>query len=281
MELTAIEQDRQHVTTATGERKYRIRTAVTSKGELPYPQIFLFEVNDPIDVSLDTFIRIATISDLEEYKPSRSDALHLGSMYYLDAEFTVDFDNLNAAVQAKSQIYSRIDGLTKDWYTYSTKFYGVDDPSSHPTVAPEFEQQLVDDYTAARTTRQTAETDLATAETAVTTAKDASDTQQSIVDIYEKETDFCVKWTEFWGTPPTTQDPAYPANQVLLNDFCAAASSGYASARALKQVKDADYNAAVQAKITADATLAKAQTDEAAALAAVLAVCPTFDPTSV
>ena len=156
MELTGIEQDRQHVTTATGERKYRIRTAVTSKGELPYPQIFLFQINDTVDISLDTFIRIATISDLEEYKPSRSDALQLGSSYYLDAEFIVDFDQLNIAVQAKAQIYSRIDSLTKDWYTYSTQFHGIDDPSAHPSVAPEFEQQLIDDYVAARTTRQTA-----------------------------------------------------------------------------------------------------------------------------
>lgn len=63
--------------------------------------------------------------------------------------------------------------------------------------------------------------------------------------------------------------------------FCAAASANYTAAIGQKQLKDQGVADAVTAKEEAEASLVVAQEIEDTALAAVMAVCPTFDPLSV
>ena len=70
-----------------------------------------------------------------------------------------------------------------------------------------------------------------------------------------------------------------------LNDacaaFCGAATASYNVAAAEKSLKDIEVANAVTAKENANAVLVAAQTAEDAALTAILALCPTFDPNSV
>ncbi|RLI88037.1 MAG: hypothetical protein DRP01_00355 [Archaeoglobales archaeon] len=63
--------------------------------------------------------------------------------------------------------------------------------------------------------------------------------------------------------------------------FCAAAAANYTAALGQKQAKDQAVATSVTAKEEAEASLVVAQEAEDTALAAVVAVCPTFDPLSV
>ena len=198
MEYTALEQDRQQVTLPDGTRPYRIRTVVTSPGELPQYQIFVFTIADPADVALDTFTRVGTPRDLQTLAVNRATAVASGDTYYLDAEFSVDFDNLTDAVLAKDAIYSKVDTLSSDWYLYKTDFYAIDSLSSHPSVSPAFKQQLQDDFTAARSARQLAESELSAAEDAVTSAESAVADAQSHVDLMEEAVNYCNQFTSNW-----------------------------------------------------------------------------------
>jgi len=204
MEYTALEQDRQQITLPDGTRPYRIRTVVTSPGELPQYQIFVFTIADPADVALDTFTRVGTPRDLQTLAVSRAAAIAAGDTYYLDAEFSVNFDKLTDAVLAKDAIYSKVDTLSSDWYLYKTSFYAVDSMSSHPSVSPAFVQQLEDDFTSARSARQLAEVELTAAEAAVTAAQSAASDAQSLVDLMEEAVNYCTQFTSNW----TTYQPA-------------------------------------------------------------------------
>lgn len=68
---------------------------------------------------------------------------------------------------------------------------------------------------------------------------------------------------------------------TALANFCAGAATGYSAAVNDKNNKDLDVANAQTAKEKADASVATAQANEDAALAAIKAVCPTFDPSSV
>lgn len=345
MEYTSVEQDRQEILLSDGVTKvYRIRTAVVDKGELPFIQIFVFKIEDEIDSSTDTFTRVGTPYDLETYATSRPTAITNGDDYYLAAEFTRDFTGLETAKQAKDAIYSRIDTLASTWFDYITNFRGVDDISSHPSVSPEFEQQLKDAYADAKADRIQAESDLEDADEALEDAQTAADNAAAIEAIYKDEVDFCIEsyngyWTDFlavsnqlytdsnvfftamvaafnawssvdsdspWPAVPstgtsqaarTTMHTAMVEYQLDLNiynssssggslaasflAFCQDANNEYSIAQNNKVARDADVAAAVTAKKEAEAVVTSAQVAEAAALAAVLAVCPDFDPLSV
>lgn len=79
----------------------------------------------------------------------------------------------------------------------------------------------------------------------------------------------------------STSEPYVAQLDAAFNTFCSGASTGYATAVADKNVKDLAVANAQTAKEKADASVATAQANEDAALAAIKAVCPTFDPSSV
>jgi hypothetical protein len=79
----------------------------------------------------------------------------------------------------------------------------------------------------------------------------------------------------------STSEPYMSLLDTALSDFCAAATLGYSTAVNEKNNKDLAVANAQTAKEKADASVATAQANEDAALAAIKAVCPTFDPSSV
>jgi hypothetical protein len=79
----------------------------------------------------------------------------------------------------------------------------------------------------------------------------------------------------------TTGAPARTAVASGLQTFCATAAGNSSSSYNAKVAAESDVADAVLNKKEAEATLVSAQAAEAAALAAVMEVCPTFDPASV
>ncbi len=369
MEYTTVEQDCYEALLSGGEKRYRIRTTAIDAGDLPQVQIFVFEIGDTADASTDSFTRIGTPYDLDTYEIDRGTAITAGNAYYLDNSFTVDFEDLDTATEAKAAILSRLDTLTNTWATYDTDFKAVEEETSHPSVSPEFEQQLKDAYKEAKEERIEDEENVEDKEEDVETQQDLLDAAIQVEQIYEDDKDFCdeskdVHWADYKGkvntfysgyiaasapnnitgkslamidgmiraynaiivqesgaavypSAPDTTDPILntiltqmrddiqtfetyinstfmPATsdrrtadnlQVRLDDsfsdFCTTNSANYAAAIGQKNVQQDLLASAVIAKEEAEAELAAALVAEAAALAAVLAICPDFDPDSV
>lgn len=203
MVKTTVEQDRSEVI-ISGSKKYRIRTAIVEKGELPQLQVFVFLIGDPVDPATDTFVRVGSPYDIQNIPTDRTTAIDAGNENYLSGEFTRDFDNLETAKQAKDLIYSRIDTLVNTWFDYISNFYGEDQLSAHPTADVSYEQQLKDTYKDAKDVRKEAETNLETANSDLEAAQDAADAASAIVQIYAAEKDFCAEanavfWADFLG----------------------------------------------------------------------------------
>lgn len=76
-------------------------------------------------------------------------------------------------------------------------------------------------------------------------------------------------------------EPYMALFDTSITDFCSGATTGYTIAVNDKSNKDNAVSTAQTEKEKADATLATAQANEDAALAAIKAVCPTFDPSTV
>ena len=337
---TTVVMDRTTIALPDGSSTYQIDAEVTVKGDLPHPNIFVYQILDPLDTTRDTFVRVGTPYDLENVPQTRTAAIASSQEYFLGSTLQRRYSDLNTAVQAKDAVRSRIDNSVQAWRTYSTDFSGSE-TTYHPTAEEAYEQQLKDDYEAARDARIDAEevvTDadaaLVLAETAVQNAIDISTiysddlafTNQSYVtywvNYFAAENAFASSMvtlfpffkTDFFnltgfvyvsapgtiaGTP---QQQAWLSHlqqmETAINTRTSAAHNGtsldtsfrdhhilaggnYASQQGVIATANVTAANAVTAKKEAEASLASAQAAEDAALAAVLAVCPDFDPASV
>ncbi len=298
MRLTTIEQDRNEVLLPNGEKRYRIRTGIVALGELPQLQVFVFEIKDAADPSLDEFIRIGTPYDIDTFSPDRVTAVANVDTYYLAAEFIRDFKDIQLAVTAKDAIYSAIDALTNTWYTYTTSFQAADDETAHPSVSASYEQQLINTYSEAKDARVEAEAALVIAAADLTSAQADAASAAEITIIYKAEKDYCTEsggaWAGYksfimsWYSTYTVSAPDQTeANtmadsiEAIGNAFCNAASSSYAQAVNAQNAVESEVQAKVLTQKEAEAEVTSALAAEAAALAAVLDVCPDFDPLSV
>lgn len=337
---TTVVMDRTTIALPDGSSTYQIDAEVTVKGDLPHPNIFVYQILDPLDTTRDTFVRVGTPYDLENVPLTRVAAIAASQEYFLSQTLQRRYSDLNTAVQAKDAVRSRIDNCVQAWRTYSTDFSGTE-TFYHPTAEETYEQQLKDDYEVARDARIDAEevvTDadaaLVLAETAVANAiaistiysDDLAFTNQSYaiywVNYFAAENDFAsymasrltqfkadflavtgFAYVPFPGTTGgtlaqntwlshiqqmeidintrttsahngTSLQPAFLQHHVL-------AGGNYTSQQGVIATANVAAANAVTAKKEAEASLASAQLAEDAALAAVLAVCPDFDPASV
>jgi len=357
MEKTRIEQDCIQIVTPEGDTKYRITSTVIDKGELPFPNFFLFNIPNPDDPADDEFVRVAAPVDIQEVKTDRTLAVLSGDTQFLAISFVKMYTDLETAIEAKSAVRSRIDSAVSLWFTYDSEFRGSVD-IDHPTVDPAYEEALKNAYAAARDARIAAATEVDDANQAIADAQVQLEHAIEIVSIREAEVDFCTKanqtywaalqtaltnydgsidtffndskaffntmvtayekWsgTTYPGSPAPTDDwydmwidlGSYdvngPGSTVLkvfrwareawtdesynitklndeLVDFCGTASSEYAGALGGKNAAEAALNAANVDKQEAEAKKDAAQQAEDEALAAVEAVCPDFDTSTV
>lgn len=289
MEYTHVEQDCYGIV-VDNQDVFVMETAVKSAGELPRTQIFVYTIGRESDPATDKFARVGSPQDVQDLQPNRDDAIALQEPEYLTSEVNLDYPELTVAVQAKEALRTRINQLIKNWVAYRDNF---EDRSGEtqlfPTVDPDLEDSLKDNYVAARDATAAAEEDVEAADDALEDAQTELDHTLAILAIYDNELLFCGNLNPMFSNYVSQIDTegtlaaSYRTDtlQPLITSFCASAQASHTTtsnevATQRKAVEDA-----TTAKAEAESALAAAQAAEDAALAAVREVCPTFDPASV
>jgi len=172
-----------------GSSIYQIDAAVTDKGELLYPNLFVIQIIDELDTTRDTFVRVGTPYDMENIYRTRVDALANAQVYYITPSWYWRYTDLSIAVQAKDAVRSRIDNAVNAWYTYKTAFEGTE-TVHHPTAEATYEQQLQDSYVVARDARLAAETAVVAADVALSSAQTTVADAVSLGAKYKESYDF-------------------------------------------------------------------------------------------
>lgn len=160
-----------------GVQRFKIASSVDSVlagdlpiiGSSPYTSaIFVHKIVIGVDPKADVFLRVGNVADLTTLSRTRELALGLGQPLYLSNAFTVIYDDLATASQAKTLIQQRVDNLIADWHAYNEQFLAP------VTIAPDYstiplpltlseEQERKDAYNAAHAELLLAKVETATA----------------------------------------------------------------------------------------------------------------------
>lgn len=290
MEYTDVTLNCSAITTGPDTEEFRIEAVVDDAGELPTTAIFVFTIGAEDDVTTDSFARIANPQDLQNLLINRDDTIAIDGTEYLASSAEFLYEELNVAVDAKAMLKTRINELVKLWLTYENSFITESGESRpYPSSDPEVEETLKADYAAAKEARIAAGEDVTAADTALTTAETEVENALILINTYQSCYDFIVDFSEkFYDyvSAITTEGAAAAGIRTtslspLLSTRGAECSSQLQYWKNLKTAREDDVASATQDKIEAEQTYAAAQKAEDAALAAVLAVCPDFDPASV
>lgn len=286
VEYMDITQDCYSVTVDPDTQEHRIETTVNTSGELPSTAIFVFNIGDPDEISTDSFSRVGNPQDVQNLLINRDAAIAAEDSEFLASYLSLQYADLDVAVQAKSMLRTRINELARQWITYRDEFT-VDSGVSqmYPTVDPDFEEALVASYVTARDARIVAEANVTTKEAELEDAQDAVTNAQEIHTIYSDALTHDTQINTELGTynglvsTPGAAATAYWTNTVLitLQGWTSSLVGLELSWRNTVASRQQDSEAAVQAKAQADQELVAAQETENAALAAVLEANPDFD----
>ena len=167
-----------------GVQKYSIVSSIEAvlAGDLPVfgpspytSPIFVHQIVTSNDPKADIFLRVGNVADLTTIPPSREAALTANQTLYLSTEFTVIYDDIAVASQAKPLIQQRVDNLIADWHLYNEQFLaplndppGPVPPPDHSDIYFPLTTSIVSERTDAYTT---AHSDLLAAQA----ASDAAD----------------------------------------------------------------------------------------------------------
>jgi hypothetical protein len=200
---TIVEQVRTAIEPTPGTVKYRITATVTDAGDLPFKELFVFKINDPVDDSDDTFERVANPNDLQNITPDRVTAVANGESYFLWSVLVRDYIDVEVAVQAIAALEGRINTAVSTWITYQTEFEGTE-IDTYPSADEELADALKADYATKKAARVSAEADVTTAETNLELAEGVAELAVEKVAIYEKEIQFCsearaVHWAAYYS----------------------------------------------------------------------------------
>jgi hypothetical protein len=316
--IPQVRQVRRQISMPDGSVQFEVASQVTDPGDLPFPHLFVMTITDPaspkddvlariatpvdvrqatttalyvkvlgtdlITISGDTFARIANVNDLTQLPRDRVVAVRLGLTSYLSTAITLIYDNVTTADAAAKQVVDRLSTLVSAWRTFNTTF--ITNPYqvySLPQPATGVIAERTAVYVTARTARITAET----ARDAAQEAKDACVRDCAADKIVY---DYLVYDVAFLQTARALVDaqPVSTTRTFVLG-------SDAASYQALLTKKQADLSVYAEkvracasncaslaaALLTAQQAVDAARTAEQAALANVIAVCPTFDPSTV
>lgn len=291
MQFTDIRQQGYALNVGDDKVEYRLETSVMTAGELPHTHIFVYEINLDTEPSSDEFQRVASVADLTDLKIARDEAIDNEDTEFLTNYNEIQYTDLDVAKQAKTMMASRINELIRTWISFRDDFEVDTDLAQYfPTSTSTEEEELKSAYADARDARIEKETEVSDKDAEVTAAKEACDRAAEIVQIYEDEKWFCEEilngqFNEYTSKIDVEGAAAqgYRTGTLVpsFNTFCANASASYVAWVNTKQACDQTVASLTTEKAELDAELEAAQAAEDAALAAVLAVCPDFDPTSV
>jgi hypothetical protein len=125
--------------------------------------IFVTEIVDSSDLSQDVFNRVATVNDLMTLHVNREDALTSDDSYYRTAILEVEYDDIQVAVAANTEIQARVTTLINDWEIYVNDFLtenGLPESVPMPGADADILAALVATYNNAKSNREQSETTL-------------------------------------------------------------------------------------------------------------------------
>ncbi len=200
---TIVEQVRIAIEPLPGEVKYRITSTVTDEGDMPFKELFVYQILDPVDDSNDVFVRVANPNDLENITPDRVTAVANSESYFLWSVLVRDYIAIEQAVQAVGALEGRINTAVTTWVTYQNSFVGSE-VDNYPSADEELTDALKAAYAAAKATRVTAEEGVVTADTDLLLAQSAAELAIEKVAIYLTEVQFCdegrvVDWVPYYA----------------------------------------------------------------------------------
>jgi hypothetical protein len=267
-----------------------------------------------IRIGPDPFARIANVNDVSKLPRDRTEAQRQGFTEYLTTAISLIYDNVTTADAAAKQIIARLSTLTTDWRSYNTEFSTnpyEDYTLPQPGISVESERTAV--YVTKRNTRIEAEA----ARDALQVQKNQCELGCTadkkiydflVVDVAQLQQARSIVLGQANGTynsftiAPAILTPAGPFVVTLTTtdtrDFAlqtglfAGNNASYQAMLTRKTSELAVYAekvrlceaqcAALSAQLLEAQQVVDAATSaERAALAAVIAVCPTFDPASV
>ncbi len=287
MEYTDVTFDCYGTTVSPDTEEFRVEATVTAEGELPTTAIFVFLIGDADDAATDTFARVANPQDLINLQINRDATITAEGTEYLASYASFQYPNLTVGVNAKALLKTRINELISQWITYHDVFIADSGESQpYPSTDPAVEDTLKSDYTTAVSAREDAEAAVVVADTALTAAQNDADTAQSFIEAWQKGYDFTQTFSEkfyqYVAALLTEGSEAAGIRSTSLTPSLTSYGAECASQLQFwinqKAVYETEIATTTQTKIEAEQTLASAQAAEDEALAAVLAVCPDFDP---
>lgn len=288
--------------------------------ELPHLNVFVIAVADPTDPTQDTLARVAGIADLSLIPIGRDPGIAApgpNGIEFLSQAATVSYPDIQTANTAATTFVDRVSALVSAWILFDTEFYApTATPATYtlPIVDASQSQALINAYAAAKQAGYLQQQTSTSANTALTAAQaDYVYKSSLLTGIATVVTSATKVQTEF-GTTVTQFGILYNAGQTFyaantggpgaatfltaLNTAAAqqGAMPGYLSDAIAAVTASTAYQTARMNDVTASATaltgaqntqitqaqaLTAANALTAAALAAVLAVCPDFVPSSV
>jgi hypothetical protein len=319
--MANLQQERHIELVSGTEERFVITSRMTGAlvpAELPHLNVFVIKATDRSDAKHDALARVARLSDLSLLPVGRDRALP-ASGEYLAAGMTLGYATLTEALLAQTAIKDRVNQLIQDWMSFTTRFNAPDPTPANfvlPTSAPMQKAALISAYKAAKQDRyqkqlgkEAADDALGRAHAAFTYVQDLVGAAEALVPkavaTQAAFADTRFVYDNLHGAGATFSAAAGCAAAADRNSFQAALNTAanesiviqghvvgvgtlIAALTALRDAKaterdtaSAEVSAATVDQLTKAQALASALALEAAALQAVRAVCPDFDPTSV
>ncbi len=307
---------------------------------LPFPEVFVLSISDPLNpksdilaristpleirradsgtvyikldstslkkFGVDLFARVANIAEYTQLSRDRGSALVRGQTEYLSSSISFLYEDSVTATAAYKTIIDRVSQLVTDWIKYRDGFIPTVPPFEDytlPNVSIGVEAELRAAYTTARDARIAAETNRDAAQKAKDDCTTSCACKKEKLAILFSDVSFLQATNDYVTTlvenatatvsPPTVGVTAIVTQSSVVKTFILGGDSrSLASLLSRKKTELAaqqvltnacDVECARLSDVLAAAitSLTNAQAIEATALAAILVVCPTFDPTSV
>ncbi len=284
--------------------------------QLPHLNVFVIAVADVTDPKQDTLARVANIADLSLIPIGRDAGIAApgpNGIEFLSQSSTSRYDTLETANDAATAFQDRVNALIEGWITFRTEFNAPDPaPASYtfPRVDASQLTALINAYTAAKQDRYQKQQAKTTADASLTVAQTDYTYKQSLLpgvavimtDVTKVQGELSTVITQF-GSLLSAGSTFYAANtggsgaatfsaalttattqQAGMPGYNADAGVAVADVTGYQTARNNDVTTAASTLTLAQRTqtlaaqaLATALTTEAAALAAVMAVCPDFD----
>ncbi len=294
--------------------------SATIPDQLPHLNVFVILVADADDPKQDTLSRVANIADLTLLPIGRDAGIAApgpNGIEFLSQTSTSGYDTLETANDAATAFVDRVNALIEGWISFRTEFNAPDPtPASYtlPRVDPSQKDALIAAYAAAKQAgyaqlqvKNEADAELLRAQAdytykqsllpgVATILTDATKVQGELAAVITQFGTLLSAGQVFAAANPggtgiatfnaalstaIAQQAAMPGYNTDANTLVADVTS-YQTARQNDVTTSASNLATAQAdQIAQTQALTAANATTAAALAAVLAVCPDFDPTSI